>query len=185
MPAPIDEPRILEATLAVWRGEGYRNATTRRVAERAGIGEVTLFRRFGDKAALFKAALAFEARRFGGDSISFSGDVHVDLRRIVGAYSALLDRNGEIILDFLVNAPRDDSLAALAPIPLEAMQGIVSVIVRLQTMGKIRPGPPPLLMLDLLSPVIMRHMLERVQPTFIPQLDIELVVEGFLNGWKR
>jgi AcrR family transcriptional regulator len=184
MPAPINEHRILEATLAVWREEGYRNATTRKVADRAGIGEITLFRRFGDKAALFNAALASEALRFRNDNIYFSGDVQPDLMRIVEAYGELLERNGEIILDFLVNTPRDESLAALAPIPLEAIAAVIGVIMQHQATGKLRLGPPPVLILDLLSPVLMRHMLERVQPALITKLDAGFVVSGFLNGWK-
>jgi AcrR family transcriptional regulator len=184
MPAPINELRILEATLAVWREEGYRNATTRKIAECAGIGEITLFRRFGDKAALFNAALASEARRFGRDGITFTDDMKSDLTRIVEAYSALLDRNGEIILDFLVNSPRDASLAALAPIPLQAMEGVASVIMQHQAAGGLRSGPPPLLVLDLLSPVLMRRLLERAQPSFIPRVNAEFLVSGFLVGWK-
>lgn len=184
MPAPIDEQRILEATLAVWGQEGYRNATTRKIAERARIGEITLFRRFGDKNALFRAALASETKRFGSDGVSFTGDIWSDLTGIVEAYSALLDRNGEIILDFLVNAPRDASLAALAPIPLQAMEGVARVIMQHQAAGNLRAGPPPLLVLDLLSPVLMRRLLERAQPSFIPRVNVEILVSGFLVGWK-
>lgn len=34
-----------------------RGATTRRIAERAGVNEVTMFRRFGIKSALIRAAI--------------------------------------------------------------------------------------------------------------------------------
>jgi len=49
--------RILRATLRVYAESGFRGATTRRVAQEAGVNEITLFRHFGTKEALVKAAL--------------------------------------------------------------------------------------------------------------------------------
>ena len=41
--------RILEAAALVYAETGFRGATTRRIAERAGVNEITLFRHFGSK----------------------------------------------------------------------------------------------------------------------------------------
>ena len=49
--------RILEAAARVYAEFGYRGATTRRIATAAGVNEVTLFRIFGSKAALFEALM--------------------------------------------------------------------------------------------------------------------------------
>jgi AcrR family transcriptional regulator len=49
--------RILQATIRVYAEAGFRGATTRRVAQEAGVNEITLFRHFGTKEALVKAAL--------------------------------------------------------------------------------------------------------------------------------
>jgi AcrR family transcriptional regulator len=49
--------RILQATIRVYAEAGFRGATTRRVAQAAGVNEITLFRQFGTKEALVKAAL--------------------------------------------------------------------------------------------------------------------------------
>lgn len=49
--------RILEAAARVYSETGFRGTTTRRVAQEAGVNEVTLFRHFGTKEALVKAAL--------------------------------------------------------------------------------------------------------------------------------
>lgn len=54
---------LLEAALRVYGESGFRGATTRRIAEEAGVNEVTLFRLFGSKAALITAAL--EMRKLG------------------------------------------------------------------------------------------------------------------------
>jgi AcrR family transcriptional regulator len=183
MPAPIDETRILDAALAVWREEGFRDATTRKVAAHAGIGEVTLFRRFGDKAALFRAALAREAELFAADRIAYSGELLTDLVAVVEAYRAMLARNGEIVLDFLVNAPRDEALRSLAPVPLGAMLRVADILMRYQAEGVLRPAPPSSLVLALLSPILMSHALSRSQPALASNLEASGVVEKFLTGW--
>ncbi len=54
--------RILDVTARVFADAGYRGTTTRRVAQEAGVNEVTLFRHFGSKDALIKAALEMKDR---------------------------------------------------------------------------------------------------------------------------
>jgi AcrR family transcriptional regulator len=57
MPKYIDEDKLFEATVAVFAECGYRATTTQEIARRAGVNEVTLFRRYGAKAALINTAL--------------------------------------------------------------------------------------------------------------------------------
>jgi AcrR family transcriptional regulator len=54
--------RILQATIRVYAEAGFRGTTTRRIALEAGVNEVTLFRHFGTKEALVKAALKATGR---------------------------------------------------------------------------------------------------------------------------
>lgn len=49
--------RILQAAALVFADAGFRGATTRRIAQEAGVNEVTLFRHFGSKQRLLAAAL--------------------------------------------------------------------------------------------------------------------------------
>ncbi len=49
--------KILCAAAKVYAAHGWRGATTRRIAEEAGVNEVTLFRQFGSKEALLDAAM--------------------------------------------------------------------------------------------------------------------------------
>lgn len=55
------DERILVAALRVFMEEGLRGATTRRIAQEAGVNEVTLFRRFGTKESLLIAAMKRDA----------------------------------------------------------------------------------------------------------------------------
>ena len=49
--------RILDAAAKVYAETGFRGATTRRIAERAGVNEITLFRHFGSKTRLLHEAI--------------------------------------------------------------------------------------------------------------------------------
>jgi AcrR family transcriptional regulator len=49
--------RILQAAARIYATSGFRGATTRRIAQEAGVNEVTLFRLFGSKAVLLSEAM--------------------------------------------------------------------------------------------------------------------------------
>ena len=57
--------RILDAAARLYALLGFRGATTRRIAEEAGVNEVTLFRTFGSKEALIAEALRRHANAQG------------------------------------------------------------------------------------------------------------------------
>jgi AcrR family transcriptional regulator len=63
--APTQESRqkLLEAAMRVFAESGFRGATTRRIAEAAGVNEVTLFRLFKSKTALINEVAALYAQR--------------------------------------------------------------------------------------------------------------------------
>jgi outer membrane protein len=53
--------QLLDAAVRVYAEGGFRGATTRRIADEAGVNEVTLFRLFGSKAALIEEAIRCRA----------------------------------------------------------------------------------------------------------------------------
>jgi AcrR family transcriptional regulator len=50
--------QLLDAAVRLYAEAGYRGATTRRIAEEAGVNEITLFRQFGSKDALIREAIS-------------------------------------------------------------------------------------------------------------------------------
>ena len=53
----ISRQKLLEAASRVYAEHGFRGATTRRIADEAGVNEVTIFRLFGSKAQLLAEAM--------------------------------------------------------------------------------------------------------------------------------
>src|SRR5829696_7190206 len=56
-------PKLLAAAARIYGESGFRGATTHRIADEAGVNEVTLFRLFGSKSALISEALRAHAPR--------------------------------------------------------------------------------------------------------------------------
>jgi len=48
---------ILAAAIEVFAQHGFRGSTTRRIADAAGVNEITIFRQFGSKEALLREAM--------------------------------------------------------------------------------------------------------------------------------
>ena len=55
--------KLLAAAARIYGESGFRGATTRRIADEAGVNEVTLFRLFGSKSALISEAIRAHAPR--------------------------------------------------------------------------------------------------------------------------
>ena len=89
----ISREKLIEAAARVYAKAGFRGATTRRIADEAGVNEITIFRLFGSKAALIEEALrsrGASARNGTGDGASLSVLPRVpgDPEREVSAWAA-------------------------------------------------------------------------------------------------
>jgi AcrR family transcriptional regulator len=59
----MNREKLLDAAMRVFAESGFRGATTRRIAEAAGVNEVTLFRHFKSKSALISEAAQLYSHR--------------------------------------------------------------------------------------------------------------------------
>jgi len=51
------EDRILDAAMVIFSKNGYNGATTIKIAEKAGVNEITIFRKFKSKENLLKTVI--------------------------------------------------------------------------------------------------------------------------------
>ncbi len=61
--------QLLEAAVTVFANAGFRGATTRRIAQVAGVNEVTLFRQFGSKEGLILEAVLRAVTRLQDEAV--------------------------------------------------------------------------------------------------------------------
>jgi len=59
IPAVNTRDEILTAAAGVFAQHGFRGSTTRRIADAAGVNEITIFRQFGSKEALIREAMQY------------------------------------------------------------------------------------------------------------------------------
>src|SRR5436189_4112269 len=83
--------RLLDAAYRVCAERGLHGATTREIADEAGVNEVTLFRHFGNKekliAALFQRSVAAQM-----ESLIDHEPDGVDIERVLRRYAVRFDQ---------------------------------------------------------------------------------------------
>jgi AcrR family transcriptional regulator len=144
-PNLIRDEDILEAARAVFLERGVR-ATTAEVAERAGVSEGTLFKRFGSKALLFKAAMRVEtnveALEEGLAALRDAEGLEL-IEGVVRAIVRILQKVVPIILlttgGNAAASEIPDELKGPNPMPLRAVRVTAAFFEGAIRAGKLRP----------------------------------------------
>jgi AcrR family transcriptional regulator len=116
------DDRILDAAMELFSDLGYAGTTTRAIAARAGVNEVTLFRNFGSKRNLFVAAIRRETDVSGElEEFPFeiSRDLEEDLTTIGLRITEAMTSRAPLIRIMMTEASRDhmvwDSISETPP----------------------------------------------------------------------
>lgn len=184
MPKQIPDERVFTAAITVMGQHGYAGATTRQIAEEAGINEVTLFRRFGSKVELLRRALLAEVEVFEAEDLHDTGDIEADLRRIVAAYQRLLGRHGPLIPIVLSEASRNPEFRDVLEVPRRLLGRVAALLQSYQERGQLRREPPLQAVAGLIAPLLMPSLIgaEMPDPAFRALVDPAKHVDAFLHG---
>jgi len=186
VPKNIDVADIYAAAIELFCERGFGGTTTRLIADRAGVNEVTLFRRFGSKAALMEAAIidALAEAPFG--KVSPSGEVRLDLVAIVTAYLATYRQHSGLALTLFSQLPHHPELKGTTPALMANLQNVAAVLAFHQKKGGIRPGDTIRFAVELIAPLAMVGFLGNLGiGSGHPGLDVEDYVDGYLAGHGR
>lgn len=144
--------RILNAAAELFATYGYASTTTRAIAERAGVNEVTLFRRFENKIGVLRALGERMARRQAGRAAA-AAPPSADVRSTLLGFArmeiagALADGGMAMRLAFdAASVPEvADVLGAGAP---ENLAGLAEYMAEQQRAGELRNDVDPRVMAE-------------------------------------
>lgn len=183
MPKRIDIDSLFEATVSVFAERGYDSATTQEVARRAGVNEVTLFRRYGSKARLIEAALTHCLAKSPFGHVAASGDVRVDLAAIVEAYRKTYKSYGGAVFTLLAEVSRHPELRRTVSLLMPNLHKAAQIIAEHQNRGRIRPGDPLQKLAFLIAPVMGAGLWARTGVRVDAfEIDTPTIVDAFLSG---
>lgn len=186
---------ILRAAAELIAERGYRGTTTRAIAERAGVNEVTVFRRFGSKQGLLRALGEMWERSMAGHAVGAIPDPS-DTRATLEALARM-----EVDQALAYGAPAmrlamdAQSVPEVAEImgggPGQNFAGLVSYLTERQKAGDLRDDIDARVMAEaffaLTSQVVMARQV--LGPTTRYELGVERVrgplFELFMRGVSK
>ena len=183
MPRQIDEEKLFDAVIEALVAGGYGQATTKMIAEKAGVNEVTLFRKYGSKAGLVRAALGHILETSALHDVRYSGELQQDLEEIVGAYLETNARYGDVIPTIISEMPRYPELREMMTPFLEVIGQIADVLARYQQEGCLKGEEGLASVSALLGPIIVGRMIEKNMPDVdMGAFEVREYVERYLGG---
>lgn len=185
--------RIIDAAVEIGSKFGYAQATTKAIAEVAGVNEVTLFRHFGTKKNLFSEAI----EQYGAPALvseieaRLSGNYRQDLQAIGHViFSALFERREMLQLLLCESANIPEVRTVLARNPRELRRMLVRYLKQQMKQGVVRQGHPDLMAQAFLGMffayAIGLNMLDSaVEPAVSNEAFIQGCVDVFVDGTLR
>jgi len=185
MPKVIDEAIIFRSVVDMLVSHGYEGATTKEIAEIAGVNEATLFRKYGSKAELFEKAVNFQLSDTPLSKPIYTGELKADLLAIADAYIETNALYGEIIPTLLAELPRHPELRNAFNTAWENIQIIGEIIHKYQSQGLLKQETPLTSLNALIGPMMTERMFQRAN-LGLPILDMDAIshVDSFLHGRK-
>lgn len=168
--------RILAAAKTLYAQHGFRGATTRLIAIEAGVNEVTLFRTFGSKAALFDALMHGHATQSPVPTLA-EPPIHPE-REMTEWCAAVLrhmrDNSALIRTSFGEIEDRPEAAVSMCEGPNSAATILTNYVLRLQSMGiAAEDGDIPTAVAMLMSSLFGDAISREVMPHAFPQPESE------------
>ena len=143
---PATREKLLEAAMKVFSRDGLHRATTRIIAEEAGVNEVTLFRHFQSKdgllAAVMREVVAAHAGNSFDDTTQWTGDLHKSLLHFAKGMWATMVKDEAFIRTMMGEAKRHPDYART--IMMDAVKPVrtrfIANLEAARKAGKIRKG---------------------------------------------
>lgn len=183
---------LLAAASKVFAEEGLKGATTREIANVAGVNESTLFRIFQTKEGLLQAVvekISIELTHDLEDPAFYTGGLRENLGRYAESYNRILMENEPLIRVFIGEAKRqpDASQRIIRCIGQSVREKLVAYFEQAQQHGEIRADINPAMAASLFTGMILSGMLRRgfIDTGYSPEEYLQGCVEVLIDGIKH
>ena len=174
---------ILEATLALLVDVGYSGLTVEGVAQRAGVGKATIYRRWPSKLPLVIEAF----RQLPGLEEADTGDLATDLEQMLKSYLRTYHQTplGAVVPSLAGELPHNPELMELfAPVVKARRQPLLRALERAVARGEIPADLDLDLAADLIfGPITVRTFFTRAKlgPRIVRPI-VEMALEGIRHA---
>lgn len=182
MPKAIDEAKVFEVAAALFVERGYERTKTKDIAAQAGVNEATLFRRYGNKAALISRSIDRQWRDVPFAELRASEDLEGDLVAIVEAYLETNRTRGAMLSALLSELARSSELRGAFDGGLRNIGALVAIVQHHQAAGRMRSEDPMITTTALIGPLLVQAMFRRAGVGAPGTLDARDYVRAFLEG---
>lgn len=144
MTKQLTRERLIQAALTLFKEKGYTAASTRDIAEKAGVNHLTLFRHFGSKRNLFRESVIQHVTSgdfFSGLAGKLTCRLEDDLRLIAKLYLEENLEKDSVFWLYFTEAKQDPEVSELiAEIPRRLHGFLAAYFLKLYDQGKISNG---------------------------------------------
>lgn len=180
--------RIMQAAAQLFPRVGLEAATVENIAELAGVGSATVYRHFGDKAALIKEFLSTQTPRRAVWSLAKkpSGDLRSDLEQLGRtALEYMKSNSGMFRLALIMDRRNAGMLAELAKSPDRTVHACAALLGHYIDRGELAAHEPYVLARTFLGVLMSYGLFESLLGNPIdtqPERDAQTAVNIFLDG---
>ena len=162
--AALTRQKLIQSALKLFVSQGVSNTTTRQIANRAEVNEVTLFRHFGNKYGLLLAVLE-ESTAFMhlGETLvqqlNFSGDMNQALKNYASAYLHALDQVAPLVRSVIGEAEAypPENRQALGQGLTRANHHVAQYFATVIQQGQLKTLLPPEKLASLLNGMLLGY----------------------------
>lgn len=182
--------KLLRAAAVVFTRDGLQAATTRGIAQEAGVNEVTLFRLFETKERLLAEVLKNECltqQNMMAARTSWTSDLRKDLRAHAKALNTALEK-GEAMIRTLIGEARRQPAHAKEIIQNSirpAREGFIDYLKQARDEGRIRADLNLSAAVDMFTGMLLAGMLRRTShgiTEYPASTYLDTSVEIFVSG---
>lgn len=177
--------RLIDAALELLVEYGYLGATSRKIAQAAGVNEITLYRHFASKDDLFAAALAKRPEVSHFDPPTSTGRLDEDLLRLADEITRWIVNEKAFFIRLIPELPRLPTVhqAIVKESANTMFMAMESIFRHYQQTGLLDQEAGDLIVIYFIGPIILYYLLSDLYNP-AGAFDNKRYVKQFLAGYQ-